>query len=485
MGSWTLYGLHAATNLESELIVFTQIQVQQKEKEGISMEQKKGLAALEEKHYDFDIDHVPPEALTPDLGVIAVGWAYPCQTAVVLAGFVIAGGLPVKSAIIACIIGGAINGIVSLLSGIMGVKGRLGIAMLSRYSYGNVGSILPSFIMWSVLLMWLWVCTFIIGTIISALMPAGWVKFGYVVGVFLAMAVGILPVLYGIKGPEWVAYLTVPLTIVTAYLALSSLITKVGWDSLLAYQPKQPISMGYAISIAAGTFLSSSLCWANFSRFAKTYWGAALSLPVGVFVFNTYVVILGCLGVAAFGQANVIEKLNLLPLVGAVAIFVFYAFAMINTQSPVTYETALNWSNIFQIPKQRPAIYFGLIAGAIALGAYFVQGVFYIFSFWLDYVVAAIPPAVSIIMADFFFISHWGEYGDVKQVTRKVNWVAIISFIVGFFFNLWTLVTVKANPGAGFTYGMPGINGLFLSGIVYTIVTKVLTISTPVSVERV
>lgn len=442
----------------------------------------KRVSKFEQRGYDYDIEHVPMEARKDGLSLTIIWTCWTFQFATIMAGGMVGQGLTLGKAIAAIIIADVILAILGALMGLMGKRTGLSTAMLTRYSFGNVGTYVPSVVLGLIMFGWLTFCYWIFSLTVSLIIGnAVGPGLGFVIGAIILTIMTVIPVSYGYEGPKWVAYLTIPLFLIPVGIVLALLLNSAGGIGAIAatYVPPKPMSFAFAINVAMAAWLNGTLLAPDWQRLAKSDAGGMAAPAIGLIVGESLVLALGAVTVAAtFGKVwNPVEAAThvagpLLPLV-----LLVYLIGMYNTNPPTTYSSAVNFANVVQRPKTYPAVVLAVAAPVAACTIQFSVGAYAAMNFFLQALAAVQPPIAGILVAEYFILAR-GRFPSVHTVKRKFHWLAFVVWAISAYLDQMTRnAYAHAGPNVGLPYGIPGLNGFIISIVLYAVVCLALGVS--------
>lgn len=431
---------------------------------------------FELRGYDYDIEHVPLDARksTASLTVIWIGWAF--QFATIIVGGIIGAGLPLATAIWAIIIGDVILALLSITTGLIGRRTGLGFSMLTRYPFGHVGTLVPSFIAGLVQLGWLTFCYWIFALTVANILPFG-VTAGYIIGLVVIVLITAIPVAYGYEGPKWVAWVTIPLFLIPLGVALWLIISNAGGPDVVftKYVPPKPVSFIFAVNLAMGAWFFGALTCPDWTRLGKSDWAAYIAPPAGLIIGESLVLILGATTSAAtMGKTwNPVEATAAIGGATALAVLLTYLVGMWNTTAPTAWSASMQFANVFKRPKTIFGVILSFFAFVGALVIQFSVGAGPAMDAFLGMLSAIVPPAAGIVVCQYWFVSR-GKLPHVWELKRQINPIAFVVWIIAALIDTLTRNAYSAaGPGVGVEYGLPGLNGFIIAIVAYYVLTMV------------
>ena len=222
------------------------------------------MKGIEKKGYDFDIEHVPEKERKSTISLIFIWFCWTFQFATIISGGVIASGLTLGQAFWAFLTGDIILAIFAIIMGNIGLREGLGFSLLTRYSFGRRGTVVPSFISGLVMLGWLFFCYWIFANVFQTVftfIDPSWGTAGFFIGMAVCTAITVFPVIYGYEGPKWVAYVSVLFLLVPIIYVISVLLGSAGGlgEVLANYKPKKPVSFVFGINLVIGAWILGAM----------------------------------------------------------------------------------------------------------------------------------------------------------------------------------------------------------------------------------
>lgn len=363
-------------------------------------------------------------------------------------------GLNLREMLIADLAGNVILCFYAGLMGIIGARENMSVTMLSRHSFGRIGSGLISAIVAISLSGWFaWQCNFF-GQTIHAMFPAAGMltdpKIAAVWGGLLMMTTAYV----GTKGLSFLSNFAAPLILVISIIAIGIATNSVGgWQQLSIMSEantSETLTVSTATVAVVGAFATGGIIQPDVTRYSKT-WKQSLCAALGGFLVAQFVVIAaGYIICVASGTSDVASAL--LIILGGFSLVVLI-FAQWTTNDNNLYSSSLAICALFpKFNKHIVVLVLGL--GAIVCG---FTGIINSFVGFLSFLGILVPPVGGIIIADYFVLKkasyQFGEgtrYGFLS-LAAFIAWIA--SVVVGF----------------SITWGIACINSMVVAFVVYLI----------------
>lgn len=400
------------------------------------------------KDHDFSLGAVAQSHKKGFLAMLVVMLGFTFFSASMLSGGTLGTSMDLKNFFIAVFIGNVILcGYTGLLAYIAGDTG-LSTHLLARYSFGEKGSYLVSFLLGATQIGW-----FGVGVAMFAI-PVSKVT-GISVGVLVAIA-GLLmtaTAYFGMKSLMILSAIAVPAIAVLGSTSVGMAINSVGGiDGLMAITPAESMSMSAAVAVVVGSFISGGTLTPDFTRFAKSRGIGVSTTVIAFLVGNTLMFIFGAIGAMVTGQADISEVMFLQGLI--IPAIIVLGLNIWTTNDNALYASGLGFSNITKQPKSKLVIINGIVGTLLAVILYNN------FMSWLNLLNTFMPSIGGVIIADYFFINK-GKYKDFEEAKFKgVNKVGIIA---------WALGVIAAH----FLPGITPINAVVTAIVGYVLLTEI------------
>ncbi len=408
------------------------------------------------KNEDFEYQAVPKENRRSFFSITIVWTGFVFLVTSMIAGGGLAEGLNMKDIVLATVFGNVFLSILAIAISIIASKTGLSFALISRFPFGEKGSKIATLFVPIVNLGWYTIQSAIYGHFIAQIF--GITGYGELLLMFLSAIVMGIFALIGMEALTILGYVAIPAVI---YLSLGAAIKATmigGTENLFTYVPKTPISITDGIGIVIGTWiLSTATCIADIMRFARSTKEAILSTILGLIGGNSMLIICGA--VAAIGTKNSDLSSMLLALGLVFPSFVLMTTNIFTTNAANLYSTSLNLSNSFSIERKKLIIVILIISGLCTFTRPHEIGNLFTF---LNMLGKIVPPLAGIILADYYIV-HKGQYESLED-TKKMKW------------NLapWITWAVTLIFVFNIKWGLPALNGIVISLILYPISTFVL-----------
>lgn len=398
--------------------------------------------------HDYALTHVHEKEKKGFFSMFVVMLGFTFFSASMLTGGNLGTGLPLKDFFIAVLIGNFILACYTGALAYMGAESGLSMHLLARYSFGEKGSYIASFVTSITQIGW-----FGVGIAMFAIPIANRLNIN------LYLLVGITGVLmtatayFGMKSLTILSAIAVPAIAVlgstSAFMAADSV---GGLQGLMGIEPSNKMTLVTAVTLCVGSFISGGTATPDFARFAKTKKTAVWTTVIAFFIGNSLMFLFGAVGAMVTGNSDIADVMFSQGLV--VPAIIVLGLNIWTTNDNSIYTAGLGLSNITKLPKNKLVIACGLIGtvGAIWLNNNFVG--------FLNLLNSMLPPVGGILIADYFLINK-RKYESIENTKFiDINWVAVAAFISGF---------VAANF---INVGIIAINAIVVTIVVYVVGMK-------------
>lgn len=348
----------------------------------------------------------------------------------------------------------------------MGSKTGLSSSVIARQSFGATQAKITVALVVGVLSMGWWaITTATCGNALCAIIgidyhvnKLGWIICTTIVGIIFA-----LPSILGFNAMKWTDYLAVPggliLCAVGVYLAISHF----GVETILSSKGDGSMTFAQGVTMVLGLNASQLIISADYSRYAKTSIKNSVLMPLGIILVGIPLMIVGAVMAVGAGTSDIVEVMNNLgfPVWG----FIILWLASWSSQLVNNYTMGLAFSNILNVKDDDGRIKVTLI-GTILSIIIALSGILDYFQDFLNVASTCYPAIAGIIFCDFL-VRGKHKFEDNKGW----NIMATIALVLGIFVGYYTLYVNQM--------GIPVIQSLMTSAIVYYILMKIKSIKSP------
>lgn len=399
---------------------------------------------------DYSLEAVKEKDKRGFISMFLVMLGFTFFSASMLTGGTLGSALSLKEFALAVFLGNLILAIYTGALAYIGADTGLSMHLLARYSFGEKGSYLASFLTSFTQIGW-----FGVGVAMFA------IPVSKVTGINVYVLVAISGVLmtstayFGMKSLTILSAIAVPSIAILGCASAFSAINSVGGvQELLSIPSSGKMGLVTAVTLCVGSFISGGTTTPDFVRFAKNKKVAVSTTVIAFFIGNSLMFFFGAIGAMSTGLSDIsdvmIKQGLILPAI------IVLGFNIWTTNDNAIYTSGLGISNITKIPKSKVVLFNGLLGTVSALWLYsnFVS--------FLSLLGSMIPAVGGIIIADFFIVKK-GKYEDFKDAKFKViNYKAIAACVLGVI------------AGKYLTIGIPPLNSLLVTGLTHVVLSIII-----------
>ncbi|NYV66423.1 cytosine permease [Bacillus sp. Gen3] len=405
---------------------------------------------MEKVDLEFSLQPVPKGHRNGFWKILAVMLGFTFFSASMWSGGTLGNGLSFTSFIWIVLTGNLILGIYTGALAYIAAKTGLSTHLLTRYAFGEKGSYLSSLLLGITQVGW-----FGVGVAMFAVPVQKATGLNVYLLIFISGILMTITAIYGIKALAILGVVAVPsIAILGSYSVLEATEKAGGFQGLMEYQPLEAMGVATALTICIGSFISGGTLTPDFARFAKTPRSGVVSTVIAFFLGNSLMFLFGAVGVIVYGKSDISDVMFLQGLI--IPAIIVLGLNIWTTNENALYASSLGFANITKISKKKIVIFNGLVGTVAAMWLYnnFVE--------FLTLLGSILPSIGAIILADYFLLNR-GKYKKFEAMKFKnVNWIAIIAWIIGV-------------AAANLIPGIPPINGLIGTAVVYIILMKLVS----------
>jgi cytosine permease len=346
------------------------------------------------------------------------------------------------------------------IAGYIGAKTGRSSSVIARTSFGaNQARFIVGLTIFVVSLGWWALQTAVAGNAISAMIGidyeneiVSWAIVTIIVGLLFA-----IPSIIGYGSMKWTDYIAVPAGLVLIIAGIFYALKNTGWETISSWRPEPSMTFLAAVSLIIGINVSQWVIASDYTRYAKPKVKDNILIPLGIIAVGFPLFYVGAIMSVGVGDADIVNvMMNLgFPVWG----FLILWFATWTSQLVNNYSMGLALANMFNVNSNKGRALLTLAGTVVAI----VIALAGILDYFMDflYMTALVYPAIAgVMMADFFFLRNQ-KWVDIKGW----NWMATIALVVGTFVGY---LTQYVN-----SFGLPAVQSLIASGIVYFIAMKI------------
>lgn len=341
---------------------------------------------------DYALSHVGKAHKKGFFSMMVVMLGFTFFSASMWAGGKLGTGLTAYEMITAVMAGNLILGCYTAFLASMASETGLSTHLLARYSFGEKGSYLPSFLLGVTQVGW-----FGVGVAMFALPVQKLTGINIYV---LTICSGLLMTAtawFGIRALTILSFIAVPSIALLGFFSVGTAFSEFGGiEAWMAIEPENNIGLFSAIGICVASFISGGTLTPDFTRFAKNSKTAVITTIIAFFLGNSLMFLFGAVGATFYQEAdisNVLLKQGM--IVWAVLVL---GLNIWTTNDNALYASGLGFSNITKLPKKALVLFNGVLGTLMAIYLYnnFVG--------WLSLLNTMLPSIGGIIIADYYFV---------------------------------------------------------------------------------
>lgn len=350
------------------------------------------------------------------------------------------------------VLGNLVLGLYAGGLGFIAARTGLSTVLMSRSSFGEVGSRWVDFILGFTQIGWYaWGSALIADLLVNlAGIPQSFNWLLIVVATYLFCITAYI----GYQAMDWVSRLAVPAMVALMLWSLSIAWGEVGgFPQLQALQPAGEMGIGEALTVIIGTFVSGGTQATNWSRFAGSGKTGFWSTFSAFFVANGFLLFSGAFCALVYGNEDIVQVMAGQGLL--IWGLVLFLLNMWTTQDNTIYAFSVAGAHMFRTSKRTLFVLGGAtIALVLAMG-----GIYEALVPYLVLLGTFIPPIGGVIMADFWLYRKHGF--DLERKQPAFNWAGVIAYIA-------------ASAIAYYTPGIKPINGIIAAAAIYWLLSSVM-----------
>ena len=405
---------------------------------------------------DYPLSAVPLSDRKPfwSLSLLLMGFALTSTT--LFAGGAIGPSFSFLQIIAIILIGNLILGGYCAALGYIAAKSGLTTVLMARFSFGNVGSRWVDFILGFTQIGWYAFTTAVIVQVLLELMGVPSSGLPYVLLVFFFNYAFCATAYIGYQAIDWLSRLAVPAMLVL--VAVSLVLAFRDYGGATIPQPTGELSMGAALAVVIGTFISGGTQATNWSRFADTGKNAVISTLSAFLLVNGILVFAGAFCTLVYGSEDLIKAMATQGiLAGGVILLILNVWT---TQDNTIYAFSVAGANMFRTHKRHAFV----LGGATFALILTLSGIYELLPTYLIFLGTVIPPVGGIIMVDFW-LRHMGRFPRLSARIPAFNWAGVIAYVIG---SVIAYTTGNAGVGIG------PVNGIVTAAALYAILYRVI-----------
>ena len=373
---------------------------------------------------DYPLSPVPMDQRRSiwSMGLVLLGFTF--FTATMWAGGSIGVAFDFSTMLLVLAAGNLLLGTYAAILGYIAAKSGLNTALMSRFTFGELGSKLSDFILGFTQIGWYAWGTATMAVLLVKLtgLPESWTTplmvvfgFGFCITAFI-----------GYKGLEMLSRFAVPAMIILVAVSMTIATSDAGgFSGLLAITPSDEMTVAAAITMVFGTFVSGGTQATNWTRFAKSGKTAVIATLLAFFLGNGLMTLIGAFGALVYQQADIVD---IMVAQGLATLGILMLFLNLwTTQDNTVYNFAVAGCNMIRTRRRKL-----VTVGGAAIGT--VLAVLGMYEWLIPFLVLLgtfIPPIGGVIMASYF-IGYKREYPSLETATLPAfNVPGLAAYAIG------------------------------------------------------
>ena len=373
---------------------------------------------------DYPLSPVPMDQRRSiwSMGLVLLGFTF--FTATMWAGGSIGVAFDFSTMLLVLAAGNLLLGAYAAILGYIAAKSGLNTALMSRFTFGELGSKLSDFILGFTQIGWYAWGTATMAILLVKLtgLPESWTTplmvvfgFGFCITAFI-----------GYKGLEMLSRFAVPAMIILVAVSMTIATSDAGgFSGLLAITPSDEMTVAAAITMVFGTFVSGGTQATNWTRFAKSGKTAVIATLLAFFLGNGLMTLIGAFGALVYQQADIVD---IMVAQGLATLGILMLFLNLwTTQDNTVYNFAVAGCNMIRTRRRKL-----VTVGGAAIGT--VLAVLGMYEWLIPFLVLLgtfIPPIGGVIMASYF-IGYKREYPSLETATLPAfNVPGLAAYAIG------------------------------------------------------
>ncbi|KPP99367.1 cytosine permease [Marinobacter sp. HL-58] len=373
---------------------------------------------------DYPLSPVPMDQRRSvwSMGLVLLGFTF--FTATMWAGGSIGVAFDFSTMLLVLAAGNLLLGTYAAILGYIAARTGLNTALMSRFTFGELGSKLSDFILGFTQIGWYAWGTATMAILLVKLtgLPESWTTplmvvfgFGFCITAFI-----------GYKGLEMLSRFAVPAMIILVAVSMTIATSDAGgFAGLLAITPSDEMTVAAAITMVFGTFVSGGTQATNWTRFARSGKTAVIATLLAFFLGNGLMTLIGAFGALVYQQADIVD---IMVAQGLATLGILMLFLNLwTTQDNTVYNFAVAGCNMIRTRRRKLVTVAGAAVGTLLA----VLGMYEWLIPFLVLLGTFIPPIGGVIMASYF-IGYKREYPSLETVTLPAfNVPGLAAYAIG------------------------------------------------------
>lgn len=408
---------------------------------------------------EYAFDEVPASARKKLGTILVILTGYTISLSNFVTGATVGFKMPFKEAVMACAVGNILLILVATLLGIISCQTGLTTSVLARKSMGARSSSILSLLLALSAINWIAVNADTFSNLIKS--NFSWWPIPVSITAILVVAIWAQSAIRGVKGLEFVSWLGTPCAVLlTIVCAIAIGKSAGGYDAVFTYVPASDVQISFAAGSTSfvGAWIFGCIVSPDVCRYAKKPSHVAVGAPIAVAVGLFGLEVIGIMTAQATGESGFVAATAALGV--GILVFICAIFCVWTTQDNNIYSAGLALQNVLKDTKLEGKVKHAWFAIGIAAAAAIFAAVGatkYLLPV-VQTLSILLPPIPGMIIAEHFFVKKSKE-------NEPINWVAIISWVIG---------TVVGKICLMNNFLIPAIVSMALTFICYIILSKAL-----------
>lgn len=413
---------------------------------------------------DFALARVNPAAQRHWFGIAVQRFGQVSALSQFLLGATLGYSMSFVNAVLAFLFGSIILEVIMCVVGIIGQKEGLNTSLLARWTgFGEIGASIVGLAIAVSLIGWFGIQSGISAESLDALVPNVMPVWAWSL-IFGLLVTAI--VVFGFGGMQWLANVTVPLFLILVGWSVISELQRHSLAELVTAAPAGPtLTIWQGTGIVAGGLIVGAIITSDMTRFNRSGKDVIKQTAVGVTLGEFVIGLAGVLLALAARTDNIVAIVT--SSVGLVGLLIVVAGTLkINDWN--LYSSSLGLVNFISttfgknLPRVATTVVMGVVGSVLA-----AAGILSRFTEFLTVLSVAFPPIAGIMVAEYFIVKKWRKELDESRIA------GVLPATAPRFVPVTILVWLVSSAFGHFvTWGIPSVNSLILSMILYTIVGK-------------
>jgi cytosine permease len=267
-----------------------------------------------------------------------------------------------------------------------------------------------------------------------------------------------LPAMFGILSMAWLNWVSIPVMAFIIIFGVGRALTEIGASGFAAYVPPENLGVTWGVNMQIGMIVVGCSFVADYTRWIRNSWkDVSSSGIVGLFPASLLLTIAGMLmAISSTTLGNVQEPWNIVEVMIKLGM---PAFALIlifllqwTTCITAAYSTGLALNKVLGWSR----FYLTLISAILGIFLA-ITGIVSKFLGFVSILASWVTPVAGVLIVEYFFVSK-GHF----RPKEGIYWPGLIIALVSGFIS-WR-----------FTFFIPAINGMVISGLVYYLYHRAL-----------